>query len=113
MDACSRRPDFLARPYQRAHAVRAPVESAKTDNVFLDMQVPPMFEEDAGVSRDTVLFAAEEMALFFRAVGKTFLILLAAVLGVGLVSAGAGGARFSSSSPNRSDATGFSWRSGR
>jgi hypothetical protein len=89
------------------------VEIAKTDNVFLDMQVPPMFEEDAGVSRDTVLFAAEEMALFFRAVGKTFLILLAAVLGVGLVSAGAGGARFSSSSPNRSDATGFSWRSGR
>ena len=66
------------------------VEIAKTDNVFLDMQVPSMFEEDTGVPEDPVLFAAEEMALFFGAVGKTFLIPLAAVLGVGLVSAEAG-----------------------
>jgi ABC-2 type transport system permease protein len=66
------------------------VEIAKTDNVFLDMQVPSMFEEDTGVPKDPVLFAAEEMALFFGAVGKTFLIPLAAVLGVGLVSAEAG-----------------------
>jgi ABC-type transport system involved in multi-copper enzyme maturation permease subunit len=66
------------------------VEISKTDNVFLDMQVPSMFEEDTGVPKDPVLFAAEEMALFFGAVGKTFLIPLAAVLGVGLVSAEAG-----------------------
>ena len=49
-----------------------------------------MFEEDTGVPEDPVLFAAEEMALFFGAVGKTFLIPLAAVLGVGPVSAEAG-----------------------
>ena len=66
------------------------VQIAKTDNVFLDMQVPSMYEEDTGVPKDPVLFAAEEMALFFGAVGKTFLIPLAAVLGVGLVSAEAG-----------------------
>lgn len=66
------------------------VEIAKTDNVFLDMQVPSMFEKDTGVPKDPVLLAAEEMALFFGAVGKTFLIPLAAVLGVGLVSAEAG-----------------------
>ncbi len=66
------------------------VEIAKTDNVFLDMRVPSMFEEDTGVPKDPVRFAAEEMALFFGAVGKTFLIPVAAVLGVGLVSAEAG-----------------------
>lgn len=66
------------------------VEIAKTDNVFLDMQVPSMFEKDTGVPKNPVLLAAEEMALFFGAVGKTFLIPLAAVLGVGLVSAEAG-----------------------
>lgn len=66
------------------------VEIAKTEHVYLDMQVPSMFEEDTGVPKDPVLFAAEEMALFFGAVGKTFLIPLAAVLGVGLVSAEAG-----------------------
>lgn len=66
------------------------VEIAKTEHVYLDMQVPSIFEEDTGVPKDPVLFAAEEMALFFGAVGKTFLIPLAAVLGVGLVSAEAG-----------------------
>ena len=66
------------------------VEIAKTDNGFLDIQVPSMFEVDTGIPKDPVHFAAEEMALFFGAVGKTFLIPLAAVLGVGLVSAEAG-----------------------
>ena len=66
------------------------VEIAKSDNAFLDVQLPSMFERDTGVPKDPVLFAAEEMALFFGAVGKTFLLPLAAVLGVGLVSAEAG-----------------------
>ena len=66
------------------------VEIAKSENVFLDVQVPSMFERDTGVPKDPVLFAAEEMALFFGAVGKTVLLPLAAVLGVGLVSAEAG-----------------------
>ena len=66
------------------------VEIAKSDNVFLDMQIPSMFEQDTGVPKDPVLFAAEEMALFFGAVGKTFLFPLAAVLGIGLISAEAG-----------------------
>jgi ABC-type transport system involved in multi-copper enzyme maturation permease subunit len=63
---------------------------AKDDNRFLTLPVPSMFEQDTGVPKDPVLFAAEEMALFFGAVGKTFLMPLAAVLGIGLVSAEAG-----------------------
>ncbi len=66
------------------------VEIAKTENRFLDLPVPSMFEQDTEIPRDPVLFAAEEMALFFGAVGKTFLMPLAAVLGIGLVSAEAG-----------------------
>ena len=41
------------------------VEIAKTDNDFLHIQVPSVFEVDTGVPKDPVLFAAEEMALFF------------------------------------------------
>lgn len=63
------------------------VEIAKTENAFLNLPVPSIFEQDTGIPKDPVLFAAEEMALFFGAVGKTFLMPLAAVLGIGLVSA--------------------------
>lgn len=66
------------------------VEIAKMDNTFLNVQVPSIHEQDIGVPKDPVLFAAEEMALFFGSVGKTFLLPLAAVLGVGLISAEAG-----------------------
>jgi ABC-2 type transport system permease protein len=66
------------------------VEIAKTENGFLNLPVPSIFERDTGVPEDPVLFAAEEMALFFGAVGKTFLMPLAAVLGIGLISAEAG-----------------------
>lgn len=66
------------------------VEIAKMDNTFLNLPAPSVYEQDTGVPKDPVLFAAEEMALFFGGVGKTFLIPLAAVLGIGLISAEAG-----------------------
>lgn len=66
------------------------VEISKMENNFLAIQVPSIHEQDTEIPKDPVLFAAEEMALFFGAVGKTFLIPLAAVLGIGLISAEAG-----------------------
>jgi ABC-type transport system involved in multi-copper enzyme maturation permease subunit len=66
------------------------VEIAKMDNNFLTMPVPSIFEQDTRIPKDPVLFAAEEMALFFGAVGKTFAMPIAAVLGIGLVSMEAG-----------------------
>lgn len=66
------------------------VEIAKSDNEFLNIQVPSIYEVDTGIPKDPELFAAEEMALFFGAVGKTFLIPLAVVFGIGLISAEAG-----------------------
>ena len=66
------------------------VEIAKTENALLNLPVPSIHEQDTGIPKDPVLFAAEEMALFFGAVGKTFLMPLAAVLGIGLISAEAG-----------------------
>lgn len=66
------------------------VEVARMDNNLMAMHTPSIYEQDTGVPMDPVLFAAEEMALFFGSTGKTFLIPLAAVLGVGLVSTEAG-----------------------
>lgn len=66
------------------------VEIAKSEPELLALQVPSMHEQDTKIPEDPVVFAAEEMALFFGGVGKTFFIPIAAVLGIGLISAEAG-----------------------
>ncbi len=66
------------------------VEIAKSEPELLALQVPSIYEQDTKIPEDPVIFAAEEMALFFGGVGKTFLIPVAAVLGIGLISAEAG-----------------------
>jgi ABC-2 type transport system permease protein len=55
-----------------------------------DMDLPSIFESYGNVPDDPVAFAMQEMALFFGAAGKTFFIFIAAVLGVGLLSAESG-----------------------
>lgn len=55
-----------------------------------DVEVPSIFERDVKIPEEPVAFAMEEMALFFGAVGKTFFIFVAAILGVGLLPAESG-----------------------
>ncbi len=66
------------------------VEIARSEPELLVLQAPSMYEQDEKIPEDPVIFAAEEMALFFGGVGKTFLIPIAAVLGIGLISAEVG-----------------------
>jgi ABC-type transport system involved in multi-copper enzyme maturation permease subunit len=66
------------------------VQIAETEAVYMELEEPSLFEQDTGIPENPVAFAMEEMALFFGAVGKTFFILIAVVLGVGLLSAEAG-----------------------
>lgn len=65
------------------------VTIVETEPVLMEIRVPSLFE-DAEIPNDPVDFAIQEMALFFGAVGKTFFIFIAVVLGVGLLSAEAG-----------------------
>ncbi len=75
-------PILVSGPTSYAHLVKI----AESEPVLMEVPGPSLFE-DAEIPDDPVEFAMQEMALFFGAVGKTFFIFIAVVLGVGLFSA--------------------------